>query len=566
MKYTSIQQHEPLRVPSGWSTQERALIAQLEETFDDIYKRFNRLRMEDLSNGLQMVIEDNTEGVASTKTSLAITNAQLAMKLDKTEAAVGVNNSAIIIDSSGININSEGGINVDGGTVSIKSGSSLTMEAATDEDATINGGAIWHAKNLVVSTAEPSNPKRGLVWIKPNVADADAYYSGSWTAVALGSEQTAQNISVKCSGTALGSAPSGEYACTYTVKLYINYTGTESGSAHVYLSNTSGGTDIDCGAQSFSQSGWYESTAVSGSWLGNSSTIFINVVLSGSGMAVAGDKAFSITASLGSGVVGTVNGWTTCSVHYYTGEVLNVNWTSPPTQLRVNGSTSSSSDECRLTWTAAGIFGVSGITYYIYQNGTQIATTTATSYTISSPSGLSNVTFTVRAYNSALGYSDYTNAVTYTYYVYVPPTPTTSTVYPTNSFTKTSSGNDYSTPICANNSSTGYAAYAFSGDSMFDSFSNAYLHFYVERFPSTVQVALFGGYDSWYSYNTGLGNSVSVYASVGWNTVNITSILNAKIANGGSVASTGVKIYFRSEAKTRIAGSSDSNSAYIYLS
>lgn len=560
--YTSIQQHEPLRVPSGWTTQERALIAQLEETFDDIYRRFNRLRMEDLSDGLQMVIEDNTEGVASTKTSLALTNAQLALKLDKTEAAVGVNNSAIIIDSNGIQINSEGGINVDGGTVSIKSGSSLTMEAATDEDATINGGAIWHAKNLVVSTAEPNNPKRGLVWIKPNVADADAYYSGSWTAVALGSEQTTQNVSIKCSGTALGSEPSGEYACTYTTKLYINCTGTDGGSAHVYLSSSSGGTDIDCGTQDFSQSGWFESTAVSGTWLGNSSTIFINVVLSGAGMAIAGDKAFSVAASLGSGISGTVNGWTTCSVHYYTGEVLNVNWISPPTQLRVNGSTSSSSSECRLTWTAASIFGVSGITYYIYQNGTQIATTTATSYTISSPNSLSNVTFTVRAYNSALGYSDYTNAVTYTYYVYVEPTPTTSTVYASNSFTKTSAGNDYSTPICANNSSTGYAAYAFNGDSMFDSCSSAYLHFYVERFPATVRISVRSGNDSWVSYNTGLATSVTVSASTGWNTVSIADALSSL----SGISSAGVKVYFRSEAMTRISGSSDSNAAYIYLS
>lgn len=51
--YSTIQQHEPLRVPAGWGTQEKRFIAQLEETFDDIYRRFGRLRLEDMSESLQ---------------------------------------------------------------------------------------------------------------------------------------------------------------------------------------------------------------------------------------------------------------------------------------------------------------------------------------------------------------------------------------------------------------------------------------------------------------------------------------------------------------------------------
>ena len=51
--YSTIQQHEPLRVPAGWGTQEKRFIAQLEETFDDIYRRFGRLRLEDMSDSLQ---------------------------------------------------------------------------------------------------------------------------------------------------------------------------------------------------------------------------------------------------------------------------------------------------------------------------------------------------------------------------------------------------------------------------------------------------------------------------------------------------------------------------------
>lgn len=44
----TIQQHEPLRVPEGWTQSEKRLIAQLTETFDDLYSRFNRIRLQDL--------------------------------------------------------------------------------------------------------------------------------------------------------------------------------------------------------------------------------------------------------------------------------------------------------------------------------------------------------------------------------------------------------------------------------------------------------------------------------------------------------------------------------------
>ena len=91
-----------------------------------------------------------------------------------------------------------------------------------------------------------------------------------------------------------------------------------------------------------------------------------------------------------------------------------------PSNLRVNGSTSSTSSTCKLTWTAATLSGATGtITYYIYKNGSQVATTTSTSYTFSTStiSGWSGVSLKVRAYNSSAGYSAYTSAVTFTYKV-----------------------------------------------------------------------------------------------------------------------------------------------------
>ena len=44
----TIKQHEPLRVPGNWNTQERQFAVQLERILDDLYSRFNRLKLSDL--------------------------------------------------------------------------------------------------------------------------------------------------------------------------------------------------------------------------------------------------------------------------------------------------------------------------------------------------------------------------------------------------------------------------------------------------------------------------------------------------------------------------------------
>lgn len=89
-----------------------------------------------------------------------------------------------------------------------------------------------------------------------------------------------------------------------------------------------------------------------------------------------------------------------------------------PSNLKINGAESSTSSSCQLTWNAATVTGSdSGITYHIYKDGTEYATTTSTSYTVgaSEITGWSNVSFTVAAYNEDSGYSSLSNSVTFTY-------------------------------------------------------------------------------------------------------------------------------------------------------
>lgn len=60
-KYSTIQQHEPLRVPSPWGQQERRFVVQLEEILDDLYRRFNRLRLTDFTPKVQEEIQSAIE-------------------------------------------------------------------------------------------------------------------------------------------------------------------------------------------------------------------------------------------------------------------------------------------------------------------------------------------------------------------------------------------------------------------------------------------------------------------------------------------------------------------------
>ena len=61
-RYSTVQQRQPLRVPAHWNTDERMFVAQLEQVLDDIYRRFGRIRLKDLSPELRAMIEPEDEG------------------------------------------------------------------------------------------------------------------------------------------------------------------------------------------------------------------------------------------------------------------------------------------------------------------------------------------------------------------------------------------------------------------------------------------------------------------------------------------------------------------------
>lgn len=94
-------------------------------------------------------------------------------------------------------------------------------------------------------------------------------------------------------------------------------------------------------------------------------------------------------------------------------------YVSNPQNLKVNGSTSSTSSSCSLTWSAPATVQPSAtVTYRIYVNGSSFATTTSTSYSFSSStisSWTSARTIKVEAYTSYATCPGYSNEVTFTY-------------------------------------------------------------------------------------------------------------------------------------------------------
>ncbi len=82
-KYVTIQQHEPLRTPGGWNAEEKKLIMQLEEIFDDIYRRFNRISLKDLSPEVRSMIKAMSSDFTELWTKIEQTANQIEQKANK---------------------------------------------------------------------------------------------------------------------------------------------------------------------------------------------------------------------------------------------------------------------------------------------------------------------------------------------------------------------------------------------------------------------------------------------------------------------------------------------------
>ena len=61
-RYSTVWQRQPLKVPGNWNEDERRFVMELEQVLDDIYRRFGRIRLKDLSPELRELIVPAEEG------------------------------------------------------------------------------------------------------------------------------------------------------------------------------------------------------------------------------------------------------------------------------------------------------------------------------------------------------------------------------------------------------------------------------------------------------------------------------------------------------------------------
>lgn len=214
-------------------------------------------------------------------------------------------------------------------------------------------------------------------------------------------------------------------------------------------------------------------------------------------------------------------------------------YVSNPSNLRVNGSTSSTSSSCSLTWSAPATVQPSAtVTYRIYVNNSSFATTSSTSYSFSSStisSWTSARTIKVEAYTSYATCPGYSNEVTFTY----KPASTNVTVaaskYATtdNSFFANTGGSSCVVGRSTSSSPVGTAMKFNAPSGGWGSYSRAVLHVY--RTGGSASATVIVGHlnqaysatiycDKFYynNYTSEIG-SVSVGAASTWFSLDITS-------------------------------------------
>ncbi len=113
-------QYEPLRTPPNWDGEARQLVVQLSRILDDLYRRFNRLRFEDLGRTLRKRIEDGEGGlseVLQTASELTATVGNLesgvaSLSLTAGGIAAAVDSNRLSFSANGLEIRNAAGVTV----------------------------------------------------------------------------------------------------------------------------------------------------------------------------------------------------------------------------------------------------------------------------------------------------------------------------------------------------------------------------------------------------------------------------------------------------------------------
>lgn len=182
----SIQQHQPLRVPTEWGTSERRFVAQLEEVLDDIYRRFGRLVLKDLSPDLRRILTEAESFQVEVQKKLETEEVSLSsMTLNKDGFFLKGGVIEILADTifrvvsgGSVQIDARGSLNSfirlgDGLFNATESGDVSARTGDFAEGLAVAGKDVWHAGNVVVSTSQPEG--HGILWVRPSETQTVRY-------------------------------------------------------------------------------------------------------------------------------------------------------------------------------------------------------------------------------------------------------------------------------------------------------------------------------------------------------------------------------------------------------
>lgn len=157
--YSTIQQHQPLRTPPEWGKGGKAFIMQLEDVLDDIYRRFGRLRMEDLSKSFRKQIEDDEGNIAELIMDVGQIVIDVGNKYDKI--------SGITISTDGIDISGSKYLKLESGCeLELKTGGTFTVQSgqfAIDSDGNATFAGTMSAACITSGTMSADRISGGTI-------------------------------------------------------------------------------------------------------------------------------------------------------------------------------------------------------------------------------------------------------------------------------------------------------------------------------------------------------------------------------------------------------------------
>ncbi len=160
-EYATTHQYEPLRTPADWTGDERRLIVQLTEIFDDLYRRFNRLRFEDLGTAVRNRIEDSEYNLSEVRQTATALTAQVSsldggvsqLQLTTAGLSAAVAGNRLAFTANGLEIRNAAGVTVfqqDAGVGNLMITGNIAATSGTIGGFTIEANSLHNGTSIML--------------------------------------------------------------------------------------------------------------------------------------------------------------------------------------------------------------------------------------------------------------------------------------------------------------------------------------------------------------------------------------------------------------------------------